>query len=225
MAIDTLNTALAYSCSLPATLGVVYYKRMDKSFHPFIWAMWLSVITETAIRFVFDYSKQPVVYISTYHLYYICNYVFFVLFFYRQKTISLPQCKKLLLAGALIFILNSLLKSPATNLLGEKTIVFHLILFYLAVKLINEQIFSLSSSLKKNALFFISCGLLLVAFPILQNTIRIVVRYFYQLPTPKITVLQRIFEIANAFSYILFFYAIIFIPKKNIHNLPNEQRR
>lgn len=221
MAIDTLNTILAYSCSLPATLGVVYYKRMDKSFHPFIWVMWLSLISETAIRFVFDYGKQPVLYISTYHLYYICNYIFFILFFNRQKIISLQQCKKLLIAGAVIFILNCLLKSPATNLLGEKTIAFHLILFYMAVKLLNQQIFSFSAGLKKNALFFIACGLLMVAFPILQNTIRIVVRYFYQLPTPKITVLQHIFEIANALSYILFFYAIIFIPPKKII-YPNE---
>lgn len=220
MTIDTLNTVLAYSCVLPATLGAVYNKRMDKSFHPFIWAMWLSLITETAIRFVFDYSKQPIFYICTYHFYYIFSYAFFVLFFYRQKVISLTIFKKLLIAGGVLFILNCLIKPPATNLLGEKTIAYHVILFYLAVKLINQQVFSVSGSLKNNALFLIACGLLLVAFPILQNTIRIVVRYFYQLPTPKIAVLQRIFEIANAFSYILFFYAIIFIPKKDRPNLP-----
>ncbi len=224
MAIDTLNTVLAYSCSLPATLGIAYYKRMNKSFHPFIWAMWLSLINETATRFVFVYNDHPVLYVYSYHFYYVFNYVFFILFFCRQKTITVLHFRKLLIAGVIIFLLNCLIKPPATNLLGEKTIAFHLILFFQAVKLINQQIFSFSNGLKKSALFFIACGLLLVAFPILQNTIKIVVRYFYQLPTPKITVLQRIFEVANAFSYILFFYAVIIIPKKQ-KIITGEQRR
>lgn len=213
MDIDILNTVLAYSCSLPAISGVIKYNKVDKSFRPFIWAMWLSLFTETVLRFVVDYNTSPVAHVGFYHLYFVLNYFFVILFFYRQKLIRISGFINLLLVGAIAFFINSLFKPPTTNLLGEKTVVFQAVIFYLAVKLLTEQIFTLVKPLKKNALFFIACGLLLVAFPILQNIIRIVVRYYYQLPYPKIIVLQRIFELANALSYILFFIAILLIPK------------
>jgi hypothetical protein len=220
---ETLNIILAYNCALPALLGMVYYKRMDNVFHPFIWCMWLSVLAETATRFVVNYDDYPISFVYTIHLYYVLNYIFLMLFFYKQQIISLQQLKYILTAAAVILIANCLYKNPSKNLLGEKTIVFHVILVYYAVDLLSQQVFNTTIALTKNGLFYIACGMLLYAFPVLQNTIRIVVRSYYDLSTERIIALQHIFEIANAASYILFLFGVIYLPKKQAINFtPHE---
>jgi hypothetical protein len=211
---DTINIILAYSCAMPALAGMVFYKRMDNTFHPFIWCMCLSVLAETVTRFVLNYDYFPISFIYSVHLYYVLNYFFLMLFFYRQKIISLQKLKYLLMLGALIFIANCMYKNPTTSLLGEKTIAFHVLLFYCGVALLNQQVFDTTKPLFKNGLFYIASGILLYAFPILQNTIRFTVRHYFDLSTQRIIVLQHIFEIANATSYILFLFGVLYLPKK-----------
>ncbi len=214
MTAETINIILAYSCTLPAVVGLLFYKRMDKCYHPFIWAMWLSVFSETTSRFILPFSTQPLLHICLIHVYYLLHFYFFLLLFYRLEVINKSLLKNILIFGCIIFFVNAMFKPVFFNLLGEKTIAFYLIIFYFAVKLLTLQIFNHNINIGTNALFFIGCGLLMLAFPILQNIIRIIVRYFYNLSTAKITVLQYVFVIANAVSYILFFIATIYIPKK-----------
>src|ERR1044072_7179021 len=41
-----IGRIIAFSIAIPATLGLVRFKKSERSFLPFLWLMWLSIINE-----------------------------------------------------------------------------------------------------------------------------------------------------------------------------------
>lgn len=210
MPLNPLTISLAFTCAPPAILGLVKYKNTDAAFHPFIWAMCLSLFTESAHTLLNLNSGPWPCYYFFANLYPVLNLIFYLLFFYRQKIISPTGLQILLTIGAIAFIINCFFRHPLHSFMLEKSVLYNLFIFLIAGSLLSNQIFSTQKSLVGNPVFFICCGAsLFCSIFILVNVL-----FLFQGKTGFNSFLFGIMRYINAVAYILFLWAIIIMPKQ-----------
>jgi len=207
MDIQTLRFILALSCLLPATLGAIYYSRIEKSFHPFCWAMWLSLFTEICMNVLMINNGPWMPFRTIASLYFLLNPVFYFLFFYRQKIIAQKMFWMLIALHVLVYIINCFFQSPLKNYLLGTSMFGNLIIFLLSCKLLSSQVFNLHGSLLKNPLFIIGCGATM--FCAIFLFIKVI--YILQGKSEFNTFIHDIFRYVNAATYLVFTWAFICI--------------
>jgi hypothetical protein len=223
MPLDKLQTILAFSCAIPAVMGMVWYNHIEKKIYPFVWAMWLSLFTEsvhTILRVCFDYNNIKGLYWIVANNYVFFNIIFYLLFFMRQKVIDTSMFKLLLILCTLCFIANCFIYLPTKKMFQESNLVNNLIIFFLAAKLLNSQIFSFKGLILKNPLFIIGVGTSLFC----SIVIFIKVFYLFQPKTGFNIFLHDIKRYGNAATYLLFAWAFICMPKRGSINLEKLQK-
>lgn len=205
-----LTELSAFSCVLPAIIGSVKYKRMDAKFHPFVWIMYLSVITETSIYIIRQTQNYAHTYCAVANSYYIINVLLFLLFFKRLAIISKPVfiCLSILsLANLLGFMYYF---SPINSILLNATVLYDTILLALTVTLLSKQVFVFNIPFHLNTLFIIG-GMFLfyTAFSVFLNII-----YLLGLKTEFNSFLFNIHRYVNLVTYLVFAWALICVPVK-----------
>ncbi len=209
MPINTINTLLAYACAPAAILGMSWYSRIDKKYHPFIWAMVLSLTAETAATVVLINEWDKPWYFIFGNLYFNLNILFYLLFFYRQGTIKKQALYGFLLLSAIAFIIGCFFRLPHKRLLLQVASFNNLLIFLLAVQLLGKQVFSLKQRLFQNPVFLICSGaaLFCVVF-VLVNVL-----YVFQAKTGFNNLLFTIQRYVNVFAYLVFAWAVWCMPK------------
>ncbi len=225
MPLVKLPIILAFSCAIPAVMGMVWYNRIDKKYHPFIWAMWLSLFTEsfhTILRvcFYYDFDRVASLYWLAGNNYIFFNIIFYLLFFLRLKVVSISIFKLLIVLSTLCFIANFFIYLPTKKMFQESNLVNNLIIFLLAAKLLGSQIFSFKGPILKNPLFIIGVGASLFC----SNFIFIKVFYLIQPQTGFNIFLHDIIRYVNAATYLLLAWAFICMPKQESSNLNTLQK-
>ncbi len=212
MPLNTLNTILAYTCAPAAIMGMFWYKRVDKNFHPFIWAMMLSLIAESiATITIFNGWEKPW-YFLTGNMYFNLNILFYLLFFYLRKAIEKQTLYKLLLLCVVVFLIGCFFRLPHKRLLLQVDSFYNLIIFLLAAQLLGKQVFNLKQRLCQDPIFLIcSAASLFCAVFVLVNVL-----YIFQAKSGFNNLLFTIQRYVNAATYLIFALAVWCMPKKMI---------
>ncbi len=206
-----LTELSAFSCIVPAIIGTVKYKRVDSKFHPFIWAIYLSVTTETVVFIVKQLKQLRPGYFIAGNCYYIINIILLLEFFRRVLIIKRTVSIILTTICLLTLTILSCFFSPAKNLLLNATVVYDAILLALTVNLLSKQALVFNIPFYKNVLFIISSMLLFyTAFSFFLNII-----YLLRLQSEFNNFLFGIHKYVNLLTYLVFAWAIICIPSKS----------
>jgi hypothetical protein len=200
---------MAFSPALPAIAGLLAYKRVNYKIYPFIYAMWLSLITEglssIALRVYDD------IYASFYiYYFYVCiNISLYILFFYRMRVIQSKRLFWLLLTISLgVCIAAFFLKLRIYTLFGANLFCSAIILG-LSTELITKQILDVKDKLYKKFSFLMSAG------AILFNSffIFLVAIWFLGKDDNFKTNVYSVQKFVNATCYIIFGISLLCLPK------------
>ena len=153
---EELSIIMGMSCFVPAAIGLFYYKRMDKIFHPFVWMTVLTVISEM-INYLSLVSKQvgkvqPI----AINLYMLINFAVFLFLVFKSRNIKKQQG---------IFFLALAVLVAAINLGYNKTVFlpfFYLLCFvsgimlFSSIDILSRQIFAIKGKVSDNFWFWFS---------------------------------------------------------------------
>ncbi len=154
------NFLLSFSIAIPAIIGLVRYKKMDASYHPFVWICCALTLNE-AVRFVLIQYH-----VYTFTSYNIALYIICCLYLWLFKVWGLfagrrPWFYILIVLMLVIWVADHFLMQG--NRIESRTYVFRvcysLLLVLMSVNTINQLIVSEKKNLLFNARFLICISL------------------------------------------------------------------
>ncbi len=208
----TLQFILAMSCVLPAIPGLLKFRKAGSNYHPFLLLLFAAVVTELLADIPMllynDYSIQSVVY----PFYFIIE-IFLMLLFYRLNNIiaSTFWVYAIPLTGLVVYMVNYYYRHSFENwLAGYCTTGFTIINLLLAIKLLSNEIFETKIPPLKNPKMIIAFGCTLF------YSYYLLVKIFISLSvqTDLYKSIFSVHQIINVVSYIIFTWAVIWIPGK-----------
>lgn len=212
------------SIVLAAVPGLVKYKRMDQTFHPFVYYCCLAVVTETVV-YMLGATGYKFLIGTVYNVFAIAEFCLLTQLFYnwglfRRNTRSLYIILALvivLFSGALLF--RGLLK---VNRMGKIITSLSIILF--SITAFNKIVLTERTNILKNAKFWICAGcIIFFTYYLLVNTEQAVFPHDAMmnqaLPDQQpVDSLQNnvwtIQVISNVFVNLIFAVAVLWIPRK-----------
>jgi hypothetical protein len=202
---------MAMSCALPALVGAVRYKNIDRRFHSFIYMLLLVPVVEI-IEYVSlktnSFQRFSGLWINIYLL---INFGFFLSFVHRNGYIS----KKLMRYFALAFLATALINWAIK---GSPLAVFYYLLCFasclillICIDILSKQMMAVNASLLKNSWFWISSIYVIQhAYSLLFFSIYI----FNFSETANGKAIIGIYKFVNMGCYLLFIIAVLLIPKR-----------
>ena len=206
--------ALAMSCFIPALIGVIRYKKIDPAYYPFVWVVCYDFFNEfTAGLPSVLYQEDRMIDIMYTFYPFIASYLY-LLFFIRIKLIkkSLPILLIPPIAFGLYALFSLQYEHPFfhTPLLTYFDAGFGLFNIIMAIILMGSQVTQTKTSAFKNPKIIIAFGY------ILMNTFFVFVKLLILMDLFKGTAINNdiytIFKVLNSFSYLIYAWAIIWIP-------------
>jgi hypothetical protein len=158
---STFYMILAFSPVLPAVAGLILYQRVNPKVYFFIYAMWLSLITELlaaiALRRYDNMNASFFIYYS-----YICiNIILYILFFYQMGVIKSKKLFYFLLAISLCACIKALFFPLRIYTLFGANLFCAAIILGLSTELLTKQILDVKNNGYKNFSFLMSTGAIL----------------------------------------------------------------
>jgi hypothetical protein len=194
-------------CIIPAMVGLVYYKRMDKKFHPFVWMTCLTLLPEIATfpaRMGSQIAKLTLMPIM--HIYMLGNFYCFLLLMKRNQYVS-PKKTNILLLSALAFCAFNIIAYGVTDKSLFQTLsIVTIIMLFLSIDILSKQIFETKGSLFQSFWFWFSSA------SILYNAITLLIfaNYIFAMRgTPEGKTIGVIQALGNAFCQLLYAYTIL----------------
>lgn len=206
-----IENILSLMCFVPACLGIIIYKRVDKKFHPFIFMMILDFLIEFIFNTILQFSATRYFNQLIINFYMVLNFFLYLYFVCINDFIS----KKIM-----IIFISMCIPIAVFNGIYNRTILttfFYLLSFvstvmlFISIDILSKQILVINKRMKNNCWFWIS------SFSILYNAFTLLIfgLYFFSLfntPNGKTTFI--IHHFVNAFCYLFFAFGIYKIPRK-----------
>jgi len=209
---DKTSFILALSCAIPALLGIFKYKNSASNYRSFLLLMVIALITELISGIPVLVSKNYAPLRLAYAIYPTIEIFLLLLFFKRNKIVTYKNfawCVAVIVA--LIYIISFLFthttNNTATNYCDISTTVIVLIL---SVKMLSNEIFETKVAAFKNPKMIIAFGY------IFFNSFELLDQVFLHFNSQRNIYLNifMVYQIPNMLSYIIFTWAIIWIPQK-----------
>lgn len=157
-----LPFALTITNLLAAFLAALFYKKIDKKVHPFLWYLFLAAIAELSF-FITKQDKTKIAIHLVGNIYYLIETLLYLTFFYSVNVIkNLRWYAGLTTFTITLFFASWLFKNPLTYYVMIPYQIVSVLIIVLSVNLITQQIWQLKTNLIKNGLFLIGAGILLV---------------------------------------------------------------
>lgn len=211
-----LQFILAMSCLIPAVPGIIKYKKAPVNYRPFLLLIFLAVITELIADIPLVLYKSDAAMDIAHPLYAIAE-IYLMLLFFKKNKVLFPNF--FLLALPLMSFILSLFVYAG----GESTFITHFNSYFdiavkalfitLSIRLLSSEIFETQTPAFKNPRMVIAFGC------ILYYCFYMMVQVFVTL-TKGSGLWQNIFSIhqfINVLSYLIFTWAIIWIPAKQTY--------
>jgi hypothetical protein len=203
--------ALAMSCLVPALAGIYQYKKIQRTYHPFIYMMILTVVVETIVYFAKD-SVFEAYWPLAVNLYTLVNFTLYLYFTKINGYIN---------AGSMRWLFVTAIAVCLFNFMYEKYTVlrpfFYLLCYVSSVMLIisidilSRQTMAIKYKMANNFWFWHS------SFSIIYNAFTLLIfglYFFAMFNTPKGKAIGTIHHYANLICYVFFAVAIFKIPKR-----------
>lgn len=209
----TLQFILAMSCLIPAIPAAIKFRKTDRSYHPFFLLIIAAVATELIADIPFmlynNYDFMDIV-----HPVYSVLDIYLMLLFYRR--IKIIETDTLIwvmpLTGIIIFSAHYYFNNDTSKIFEKYCkIIFTGLNIALAIKLLSNEIFETKTKAFKNPKMIIAFGCTLSYSFYLLTTI------FLGLGPQIDSLIGNIFsihQIINVLTYLIFTWAIIWIPTK-----------
>lgn len=212
-----LSVILGSTMAFAAVLGAIRYKSILKSYRPFLFFIWLTIlgdfVNDMCIKFL--HSSQ----VSS-NIYTLLEFSLIVWIFASwNKIYGNKRMYVILLSGGIaIWILDNLILYSLHNQNSIFRIAYSLILVYLSINQINQLLFTAQKKIIYNSQFII-CVTFLLYFTY-KATFEIFFLVQAGWSNDFYIKLFSIFVFVNLLSNILYALAVICIPKKQRFILP-----
>jgi hypothetical protein len=199
---------LAFSPVLPAITGAIVYYRVNAGVYPFIYAMWLSLITEVLAAIALRLYNNMNASFFIYYFYICINILLYILFFYRMGVIKTQKVLWLLLGISFCACISSLFFNLHIYTLFGANLVCSVIILGLSIELITKQILNLKDRPYKNFSFLMSTG------AVIFNSffLFLVAIWFLGKDDDFKTNVYSVQKFVNAFCYIIFGISLLCLP-------------
>jgi len=206
-----------------AVLGLIRYTNSNKSYLPFLWYIFSSLLNELLVGLYLVYTSKPTQ-IADLNLFNLLECVLFLAQFYYWQLFIKHQKTFYIIAGGLVamWIVENFIYSTIKSFNYVFLISYSFVLALFSIYTINTIVVKLNRSLFKNSMFIICVGM------VIYFIYTIIVFTFLLIGKDK-HILREIFGIkvfVNAFVNLLYAVAVYFIPRKTQQlNFFDESKR
>jgi hypothetical protein len=206
----------AYSIVLPVIIGALRFKRILKSYRPFILlvsvALGNEIISDIFIKLIRNDAVNNNIYTLAEYL------IIIVLFMQLDEANHKTKYYGLVAFGIIAWTVDNILLHAITDTSSYFRIIYGLVIVFLSVSKLNEVLFNEVRHTFKNAMLVICISL------ILEFTYQAVFEIFIVLKLPySIAFYKKLFYIliyVNFFTNLLYALAMLWAPTKRQFTLP-----
>jgi len=214
-----ITFALAMSCTIPALIGLIRYAKIDSAFHPFIWVVVYDFITELIAGLPIILKQDENSMYAVYTFYPFISSFLYLLFFYRIHLIrsklfvwAFPLSAFLVYAVVSIVVFHKFIGSSFIIWFDAGFGMFNIIM---AILLLGSQVIYTKTPALKNPKTLIAVGY------ILMNSFFVFTKLLITMNLLKGSDINysiySIFKVLNSSSYLIYAWAILWIPRKTTY--------
>ena len=212
---DTIRFILSLSIGIAVILGVVRFRKIDRSYYPFIYNITIVLIVEIVSR-VLTVTGHQDLFLLTLNIYSIIDFVLLVWLFHNWGLFNRSKRVFFSLIGAffVIWLLTNAFLTGFVKLNFYFFILYSFALIFFSVNTFNKAVVNERISIFRNAKFWICIGIVIFySFFILFASTRI--SLFMQTVSKEFRAqLQSISVYSNLLVNLLYAIAVIWIPRK-----------
>jgi hypothetical protein len=204
---------LAMTCIVPATAGMIRFKKLDARFHPLVYILILAVCTEICERVIGSHANNITVATLIANLFILINVILHIWFFYKVETIGKKQALVYALLFVLIFISEGIYFFSIFSLYQIALIISYIIILLLCINGAVMQTFKQQYRWWEDGLFiYCAVNIIFSTYVIFSFGLR-----FFGVPadTPINRAIASMYDYINACCYLLTLWAVVCIPKKH----------
>ncbi len=206
---STFYMILAFSPMLPAVAGLFIYKKVNTKIYFFIYAMWLSLITEVLAAIALRRYDNMNASFFIYYCYICINIILYILFFYRMGVIKSKKLFCFLLIISVCVCMTALFLPLRIYTLFGANLFCSAIILGLSTELLTKQILDIKNNDYKRFSFLMSTG------AILFNSFFIFFVAIWFLGKDDVfkTNVYSVQKFVNAACYIIFGISLLCLPR------------
>lgn len=203
--------ALVIPTYIAGIMGVLFYNKISKKEHPFVWYIFLATTAELTYT-LFHTKENNHIFHITGNLYYLIETLLYLTFFYAQDVVkSLKQYLILVFFSVIVFVVFWIYSQPQKVYVMFPYQIVSVMIIVLAVNLITKQIWETKTPLLKSGVFLIGAGLLLVT----TNSFFMETIFLLNIGTNNFqNNIFYIYRIINALVFLIDIVAIICLTKQ-----------
>jgi hypothetical protein len=209
---DTLIQICSYSILFAVIIGLVRFRKINRTYQPFIFIIVLSLLSEIASPIAIRYYGTNAVVVNVFIL---LEFLLWLWQFKRWRGFARRSQWKypaLFISFSGMWIVENVILSRIAVFNSVFTLISAFIIVFLAIDQVNKMIVEEKKMLMRNSKFLICCGLLIF------HTYKIMVESFYVMKINQSnSFLSNIFIIlvsVNLFVNLLYALATIWIPTR-----------
>lgn len=201
---------LSMFCIIPATAGLMLYKKLPPYVLPFLYYICTALIVELLAKWAITLQNRVLV-AGIYNSFIVVSFGLLLWFFYTVQIIAKSTAYILFCFGFAILIGCFLYLKSLTTVCMFAQVSNSIMVSILSINLLNQQLFKSQQNLLKNGLFVLAVGLLIESlFFILIGSLTVLGSNYADIKRSIFTV----YNYANAGGYLVYAYALLCLRKK-----------
>lgn len=212
---DTFRFILSLSIVFAVIIGIVRFRKIDRSYYPFIYNIVLVLIVEIVSR-IFTVTGHPDAFLFTLNIYSIVDFTLFLWLFHNWGLFNRNKRVFISIAGAffIIWLLTNAFLTGFIRLNHYFFILYSFALIFFSVNTFNKAVVHERISIFRNAKFWICLGLIIFySFFIVFSSCNISL-FIHKVSREFRRELQSISVYSNLLVNLLYAVAVIWIPRK-----------
>jgi len=212
-----IGRIIAFSIAIPATLGLFGFKKSERSFLPFLWLIWISLLNELISFIVIRTGHSNAV---NYNAFTLAEGLLITWQFNKWKLFERLQLlyKGVLFVFVATWITEMLFISSVTAFLSYFIILRSLVIVLISINALNRLIVKEQSNLLKDSVFLICIGF------VFSFTYAMLVEIFLMYGINESEAfMSNVYIISNyigLFANVLFTLAILWMPRRQVFIRP-----
>jgi len=211
MSLFEVASIIGFSIVFAAVLGLIIFRKIVPAYQPFIYIVWLGLFNHSLSLLMVRTTGSNAV---NGNIFVLAEALLYVWFFSNMGLFSKKKLQTPILIGVLLtawIFDNLIIHSLRTPNAGYR-IVACFIMIFIAIEQLISLIATARKSLVRNSLFIICCGMLF------YFSYKAFIEVFFLIEVSSgiklITAIYSIFVVINCSVNLLFFFAVLWIPRK-----------
>jgi hypothetical protein len=211
---DTIRFILSLSIAIASIIGMVRYRKMDSSYHPFVYYSWYVLVFEIIV-YLLSLQKAFDTLAVLFNVYAIIEFYFLVWVFHKWGLFS----KNIKILGSIIVVF--FLAWLFSTILGRGfykrnhyfAILYSFVLVFFSISAFNKLVFQERKDLYKNAKFWICIGVIIFfTYFIVGSSVKLLLSRAEN--EELYDRIQYIDMYSNLFVNILYALGLLWVPNK-----------